>query len=97
MIEAAAIGLGALNVIACICRHAPMSARTHKWGPMLLFMALGIASAGLCWAAAEWSADYALVGQLGVSAVLLHTFPSYRNGPPLEAWRDSKLIHRGEV
>ena len=94
MIEAAAVGLGVLNVLACVCKHAPMSAKTHQWAPMLLFMALGIAAAGLCWAAVEFSADWAMVGQLAVSAVLLHTGQAERAGQGL-AWRDTVQQVRG--
>ena len=94
MIEAAAIGLGALNVVWCVCRHAPMSTATHQWGTMLLFAALGIAAAGLCWAAVEVSADWAMVGQLAVSAVLLHTGQAERAGQGL-AWRDTVQQVRG--
>lgn len=94
MIETAAIGLGLLNVIACVCRNAPMDVRRPQWGPMLMFAALGIAAAGLCWAAVDWSADWAMVGQLAVSAALLHTLQADRGGQAL-AWRDTVQQVRG--
>lgn len=94
MIEMAAVGLGAVNVIVCVCRHAPMSMKTHEWGPRLLFAALGILAAGLCWAAVDWSADWAMVGQLAVSAALLHTLQADRGGQAL-AWRDTVQQVRG--
>ena len=95
MIEAAAIGLGALNVVWCICRHAPMSAATHQWGPRWLFAALGIAAAGLCWAAVEVSADWAMVGQLVVTAVLLHKARDGIGWQAAPAWRDTVQQVRG--
>lgn len=95
MIETAAIGLGLLNVIACVCRNAPMDVRRPQWGPMLMFAALGISAAGLCWAAVDWSADWAMVGQLAVAAVLLHTARGGLAWQAAPAWRDTVQHVRG--
>jgi hypothetical protein len=91
-IQIAIIALGAVNVFACMCRTDAMTWRTHKWGPQLLFMALGLMAVA-CSLLAAWGVDleFAVCTQLAVSVALLHTLPDYRHGTPLAAWRESRL------
>jgi hypothetical protein len=91
-IQIATIALGIANVMGCMCRADPMTYRTHKWQPQLLFMALGLL-ATFCGYLAAIGVDleFAICAQLGVSIVLLHTLPAYRDGPRLRDCRDSVL------
>jgi len=86
------IVLGAINVVGCMCRTDAMTWRTHKWGPQLLFMGLGLVAVA-CSLFAAWNVDleFSVCAQLGVSIVLLHTLPAYRDGPRLRDCRDSVL------
>ena len=98
-IQIATIGLAAVNVFACMCRADPMTWRTHKWGPQLLFMGLGLLAVFCGYLAAIGvDIEFAVCAQLAVSIVLLHTLPEYQHGTPLKAWRESRLqeLQRGE-
>lgn len=70
------VTLAIANILACVCRGDPMTARTHALGLQMRIIVAGCVAAVAAWLGTRHGdLEAAILIELGVSIWLLHTLP----------------------